>query len=100
MSLEQIAEERDILITDSVADLLHGAMVALQKALGSGDAQLLQIHQRAVSGGLFKAPNEIAEAHAHPTGSSFERKTSLEILVQPLLRAGDAVIAVLGLEYQ
>src|SRR5215475_8872510 len=74
-------------------------MVALQEALGSGDPQLLQVHQRAVSGGLFKAPDEIAEAHAHAPGRSLEWKTSLKILVQPLLCAGDAVIAVLGLKW-
>src|SRR5262249_20049446 len=89
VSLEEDAEKRDILITDSVADLLHGAMVALQEALGSSDSQLLQVHQWAVSGGLFKAPDKITEAHAHAPGSSFERKTSLKILVQPLLCAGD-----------
>src|SRR5262249_11472867 len=74
-------------------------MVALQEALGSGDPQLLQVHQRAVSGGLLKAPDEIAEAHAHAPGSSFERKTSTKILVQPLLCAGDVVILVLGLKW-
>src|SRR5262249_43407875 len=99
VSLEKGAEKRDILITDSVADLLHGAMVALQEALGSGDPQLLQVHQRAVSGGLLKAPDEIAEAHAHAPGSSFEGKTSTKILVQPLLCARDAVVAVLGLKW-
>ncbi len=37
VSLEEIAEKGDILITDGVTDLLHGAMVALQQALGGGD---------------------------------------------------------------
>jgi len=38
VSLEEVAEKRDILITDGLTDLLHGAMVALQQALGGGDS--------------------------------------------------------------
>ena len=38
VSLEEFAEKRDILITDGLTDLLHGAIVALQQALGGGDS--------------------------------------------------------------
>ena len=41
VSLEEVAKKRDILITDSVADLLHCAMVALQQAFSGGDPQFL-----------------------------------------------------------
>ena len=37
VALEELAEIGDILITDGVADFLHGAVVALQQALGGGD---------------------------------------------------------------
>ena len=96
MPLEEVAEEGDILITDGVTDLLHGAMVALQQALGGGDAQLLQIDQGAVSGGLLKAADEIAQAHAHAPGRSLEREGLVKILVQPFLCAGDTLIGMLG----
>ena len=65
MSLEERPEKGDILITDGVTDLLYGSMVTLQQALGGGDSELLQIDQRAVSGGLLKTANEIAQAHAY-----------------------------------
>src|ERR1700722_4290588 len=97
MALEELPEIGDILIANRAADLLHGAMVALQQALGGGDPQLLQVDQRAVSGGLLEAANEVALAHADAPGRSFEGKGLVKILVQPLLRAGDALIRVLGL---
>src|SRR5262249_29460206 len=97
VALEKPAEERDILVAHSVADLLHGAMVAFQQALGGGDAQLLYICERAVAGGVLEAANEVAQAHAHAPGCRLERKVFMKILVQPLLRAGDAVIAMAGL---
>src|SRR6266852_3663138 len=96
VSLEEAAEIGGILIADRVTDLLHGAMVALQQALGGGDAQLLQIDQGAVSGGLLEAANEIAQAHAHAPGRGVEREGLMKMLVQPLLRAGDAVIGMFG----
>lgn len=37
MSLEQVAEKCDILITDGITDFLHRAMVTFQQALGGGD---------------------------------------------------------------
>jgi hypothetical protein len=43
VSLEEVAEERDILIPNGITDLLHAAMVALQQALCSRDPQLLQV---------------------------------------------------------
>src|SRR6266480_2172224 len=97
MSLEERAEKGDILITDGVANLLHGAMVAFEQTLAGRDAELLQIDQRTVSRGLLKAANEIAQAHAHAPGWGFERKAVVKVLVQPLLRAGDAVVAMLRL---
>src|SRR4029079_10642960 len=94
---EEHAEIGNVMITDSVTDLLHSAMVALQQALGGGDPQLLQVDQRTVSGGLLEAADEISQAHAHPPGRGLERERLMKILVQPLLRAGDAVIGMLGL---
>ena len=96
MAMEELAEVGDILISDGVTDLLHGAMVALQQALGGGHAQLLQVNQRAVPGGLLEAANEVAQAHAYPPGRRFEWERLLKILMHPFLRAGDAVIGVLG----
>lgn len=68
MSLEEVAEKSDVLITDGVADLLHGSMVAFEQTPGRRDPKLLQIDQRAVSHCLVEAANEIAQAHAHATG--------------------------------
>jgi hypothetical protein len=36
--LKELPKERGILIADGATDLLHGAMVALEKALGRGDS--------------------------------------------------------------
>jgi hypothetical protein len=96
VALEKGAEKGDILIADCVTHLLHGAMVALQQAFGGGEPQFLQVDQRAVSGSFFKTADEIAQAHAHAPGRSVERERPVKILVQPLLRAGDRVIGMLG----
>jgi hypothetical protein len=37
VALEALAEIGDVLIADGVTDLLHGAMVALEQALGGGE---------------------------------------------------------------
>src|SRR5579862_499700 len=97
MPLEKSAEESYVLIAYCVADFLHHAMVAFQHALGGGDPQLLQVDQGAVSRGLFEAADEIAHAHAHAARRVFERKGLGEILVHPLLRAGDRVVGMIGL---
>ena len=92
--LKELAEERDILITDSVADLLHSAMIAFQEALGSSDAQFLYVEQRRVSSGLLEAANKIALAHARAAGGHFKRKGAMKVFVEPLLCAGDRDITV------
>ena len=94
MSLEQIAEERDILIADGSTDLLHTAIIALQQALGGRDPQLLQVHQWAVSGSVLKAANEITQAHACAPGWGFQWEGLVKVLVQPLLHRRDAVIGM------
>jgi hypothetical protein len=38
VALKELPEKGGILIADGVTDLLHGAMVALEKALGRGDS--------------------------------------------------------------
>src|SRR5437899_6750442 len=96
VSLEERAKKNDILITDGITDLLHSAIVAFQQVLGGSNSQLLQVDQRAISGGLLKAANEIAQAHASTPGRGVEREASVKVLVQPLLRAGDGVITMLG----
>src|SRR6185312_17243474 len=83
VALEEAAEIGRILIADGVADFLHGAMVALQQALGGRHSQLLQVDQRAVSRGVLEAPDEIAQAHAHPPGRRLQREGLVKILVQP-----------------
>lgn len=57
VSLEEVAEKSDLLITDGVADLLHGSMVAFEQTPGRRDPKLLQIDQRAVSRCLLEAAN-------------------------------------------
>ena len=93
---EEVAEKCDILIPSGATDLLHAPMVALQQALCSRDPQLLQVQQWAVSGSVLKAANEVAKAHARVPGEGLERKAFVKVLVQPVLRAGDAVVIVLG----
>ncbi len=99
MSLEQRAEEGDILVAHGVTYFLHAALVAFQQALCGGDAQLLQIHERAVARGLLKATDKIPQAHADSPGRGFERKILVEIVMQPFLRSGDALVTVLRLEW-
>ena len=41
--LKQATEESNILVSHSLADLLHGPVIALEQTLGRSDAQLLQI---------------------------------------------------------
>src|SRR5215471_10172615 len=96
MPLEQRAEERDILITDSVTDLLHAPVVAFQQAFRRGDTQLLEIGQWAISGSLLKAPDEIAQAHSRALRRCLERKWPVKVLVQPILRSGDRIVIVFG----
>ena len=96
MPLKELPEVGDILIADGVTDLLHGAVVALQQALGGSNSQLLQVDQRAVSGSMLEAADEIAQAHAHAPGWSLQREGLVKILVQPFLRAGNGVIGMLG----
>ena len=81
MSLKYLAKEHNILITDSVTDLLHSAMVAFEQAFSCGDTQFLQVDQRAVSSGLFKTANEITQAHADVLSWSFKRECLMKILV-------------------
>src|SRR5882762_5527894 len=38
VALKELPKESSILIADGATDLLHGAMVALEKALGCGDS--------------------------------------------------------------
>jgi len=85
MSLKQRPEERDVLIANRIADLLHRPVVAFQEPFGCGDPQLLQVVQRTVSGGFLEAANEIPEAHAHPLCWYLEGKSPVKILMQPLL---------------
>jgi hypothetical protein len=71
VSLEERAEEGDVPITDGVTDLLHGAMVALQQALGGGDSELLQVGQRAVSSSLpARCGISSRESHQFPAFAS------------------------------
>ena len=95
MALEKVAEEGDVLVADGVADFLHRAMVAFQQTFGGGDSQLLQVHERAISGGLLEAADEIAQAHAHAARRSIEGEVLVKVVVQPFLRAGDAVVGVI-----
>ena len=60
VSLEELPEVCDILISDRVTDLLHRAMVTFEQAFGGGDSQFLQVDQGAVSRSLFEAPNKVA----------------------------------------
>jgi hypothetical protein len=96
MALEDFPEECDVLIADCVADLLHGAMVALQQTLGGGDTELLQIDERAVSSGLLEAADEVPKAHPAAARQGIEREGPVKILVEPFLRLGDGVIGVIG----
>src|SRR5215472_5406148 len=89
VSLEKAAEESHVLVADGVADLLHRAMVAFEHALGGGDAKLLQIKQRAVAGSFLEAAHEVAQAHTNAARGSFERKTFVKVLMQPLLGRRD-----------
>src|SRR5438067_13831524 len=43
VSLKKAAKERDILITDGITDLVHGAVVAFEQALGGSNPQFLQV---------------------------------------------------------
>ena len=95
MSLEEIAEKGDILIADRITDLLHGAMIGLEEAFGGGDPELLQVQQWAVSSSVLKSANEVAQAHARVRGEGLEQKAFMKVLVQPLLRAKDAVVTML-----
>ena len=97
MPLEQRAEERDVLVANCITDLLHTPVVAFQEALRSGDTELLQVDQRAVSGSLLEAPDEIAQAHSRTLRRCLERKWPVKVLVQPILRGRDRVVIVLGL---
>src|SRR5579862_4343268 len=97
MALEDFPEKCDVLIADSVADLLHGAMVALQQALGGGDAEFLQIDERAVSSGLLEAADEVPKTHTTAARQGIERKGPVKVLVQPLLRLGDDIVGMIGL---
>ena len=92
MPLENLAEKCHVLIANSVADFLHSPMVALKQTFGSGYAQLLQIDQWAVAGGLLEAANEIAQAHADGFGWCFEGEGLMKVLMQPLLRFGDGLV--------
>ena len=96
MPLKYFAEEHDVLIADSVTDLLHSTVVTLEQALSGGDAQFLQVDQRAVAGRLLKPTDEIARAHANALCRSLDREGVMKILVQPLLSDGDSLIGVLG----
>lgn len=87
MPLEELAEERDILITHRITDLLHGPVIALQQALGSSHPQLLQVDQRTISRSLLEAADEIAQAHSHAASRCIERKGPLKVFVQPFLGA-------------
>ena len=94
MPLENFAEKCHVLIADGIADLLHGAVVALEQTLGGGDTQFLEIDQRAVSSGMLEAANEIAQAHADRLRRCFEGEGLMKVLVQPLLRFGDGLIGM------
>src|SRR5215469_2352491 len=98
MPLKHLAKKSHILIAHSIADLLHGAVLAFEHSFSGGNAQLLQVVQRTVSRGLLEAADEVAQAHAYATSRSFERKVCLEMFVEPGLRAGDGVVGVLHLE--
>ena len=86
MPLKKLAKERRILITDSLANLLDGAMVAFQQALGGGNAQFLQVHQWAVSRRLLESADKIPQAHSYMTRRSIKRKRPVKVFVQPILR--------------
>src|SRR5689334_13021051 len=82
--LKQASEECNILVSHSLADLLHSSVIALEQAFGSSNSQLLQIRQRAVSCCLFEAANEIAQAHSCSACRSIQRKRPMEVLMQPI----------------
>src|SRR5258705_8096305 len=95
VALKELTEKRCVLVADGVANFPHGTMIAFQQSLGRGYAKFLYVDQRAVSGGLLKAANEIAQAHADVACQSFQRKILMKILVQPLLRVGDGGVGML-----
>src|SRR5215471_19124824 len=72
--LEKAAEESDVLVADGVADFLHAAVVAFQQPLGRGDAQFLDVAQRAVAGSVLEAAYEVAQTHADASGGELERE--------------------------
>src|SRR5690348_12975237 len=73
-------------------------MVALEHALGCGDPELLQIKQGGVSSRLLKTANEIAHAHAYAACRVFQWKGLVEMLVHPLLCAGNIVVGMVGFQ--
>jgi len=93
------AKKGCVLVADGIADFLHGAVVVFKQTLGGSDAEFLQIDQRAVSGCLLEAPNEIAQAHADTLCRCLKREGLMKILVQPLLGDRDGRVGMLGLQW-
>ena len=88
VALEDGAEEGNVLVADGVADFLHGAMVAFEQPLRGGNAEFLQVDQRAVSGGLLETCDEIAAGSYRHARQELRARKSSE-------NSGAAILALL-----
>src|SRR5512141_267894 len=94
VSAEQATEEGGVLVTNGAPHLLHGAPGGLEQPARRRDAQLLQVAERRVARGGAEAPREVARAHPHARRQLLEAELLAEVLVDPVLRAGDVLILV------
>src|SRR6187401_711946 len=65
VTAEQLAEERDVLVADRLADVLDGPVRTLEVTAGGVDPQAVEIPEGPLAGGGLEPAGEVARAHPH-----------------------------------
>src|SRR5262252_6140309 len=95
-TFEQAPEERRILIADLPANLIDRSVGAFKPALGVLNTQMLHVGNRGDASRFRKSALKRTFGELRAFDQFFDRIGNSEILTQPLLRALDSCITMVG----
>jgi hypothetical protein len=94
VTLEQIAEEPDIVVTDFRADGLNRRDAVLEHFLCGRDSECLEVSARHAAGRCLETADEIARAHSCLPGENVDRNVAVEMLLQVFLALSDLLVGM------
>src|SRR5215510_5660415 len=92
VTLEQVPEEADVLISDLRAHDLNGRGAVLQQFLGRRNPERLNVGTRYPTRRRLEAANEVARSHSDAFGKASDRDIAVEMLLQVFLGLSDLFV--------